>query len=124
MKATGFLPFSGILFLRHMRGGRGTGNEFDTRRTMKRTSRYLRDKKTRGRHITMLTCHDYPTALWEDWTGVDVILVGGSVGTNVLRYESEKDVTLDDILHHLKAVKRGVRTVNKIVRELTCRVLL
>ena len=57
----------------------------------------------------MLTCYDYPTAVWEDEAGVDIIFVGDSVGTNVLGYESEKDVTLDDMVHHLKAVRRGVR---------------
>jgi 3-methyl-2-oxobutanoate hydroxymethyltransferase len=57
----------------------------------------------------MLTCYDYPTALWQEEAGVDVMLVGDSVGTNVLGYESEKQVTLDDILHHLKATRRGAR---------------
>ena len=77
---------------------------------MKKTSRYLRDKKAQGRRIAMLTCYDYPTALWEEEAGVDVILVGDSVGTNVLGYESEKQVTLDNIIHHLKATRRGVST--------------
>ena len=77
---------------------------------MKNTAIYLRDKKSRGECITMLTCYDYPTALWEEEAGVDVILVGDSVGTNVLGYESEKQVTLDDIVHHLKATRHGVRT--------------
>lgn len=72
------------------------------------TSTDLREKKVRGERIAMLTCYDYPTALWEDEAGVDVIFVGDSVGTNVLGYESEKDVTLADIVHHLKAVRRGV----------------
>ena len=56
----------------------------------------------------MLTCYDYPTAQWEDEAGVDIIFVGDSVGTNVLGYESEEEVTLDDIRHHLRAVRRGV----------------
>ena len=73
------------------------------------TSTDLREKKVRGERIAMLTCYDYPTALWEDEAGVDVIFVGDSVGTNVLGYESEKDVTLADIVHHLKAVRRGVQ---------------
>jgi len=76
---------------------------------MKKTSKYLLDKKARGQRISMLTCYDYPTALWEEEAGVDVMLVGDSVGTNVLGYESEKQVTLDDILHHLKATRRGRR---------------
>jgi 3-methyl-2-oxobutanoate hydroxymethyltransferase len=74
---------------------------------MKKTSRYLRDKKARGERIAMLTCYDYPTALWEEEAGVDVMLVGDSVGTNVLGYESVREVTLDDITHHVKATARG-----------------
>ena len=57
----------------------------------------------------MLTCYDYPTALWEEEAGVDVVFVGDSVGTNVLGYASETEVTMDDMAHHLKAVRRGVR---------------
>jgi 3-methyl-2-oxobutanoate hydroxymethyltransferase len=58
----------------------------------------------------MLTCYDFPTALWEEEAGVDVILVGDSVGTNVLGYESVRQVTLDDMVHHVKATRRGVGT--------------
>jgi 3-methyl-2-oxobutanoate hydroxymethyltransferase len=75
---------------------------------MKKTSQFLRDKKAQGQRITMLTCYDYPTALWEEEAGVDVMLVGDSVGTNVLGYESVRQVTLDDIVHHVKATARGV----------------
>jgi len=83
--------------------------------TMKKTSHYLQEKKQLGQRIVMLTCYDYPTAQWEDEAGVDVILVGDSVGTNVLGYASAKDVTLPDMLHHLKAVKRGVRSAYLLV---------
>ena len=58
--------------------------------------------------ITMLTCYDYPTACLEDQAGVDIVLVGDSVGTNVLGYASEREVTMADMIHHLKAVRRGV----------------
>jgi len=75
---------------------------------MRKTAEYLRERKATGQPITMLTCYDYPTAQWEDEAGVDIIFVGDSVGTNVLGYESEKEVTLDDIRHHLRAVRRGV----------------
>ncbi len=75
---------------------------------MKKTSQYLSDKKGQGQRIAMLTCYDYPTALWEEEAGVDVMLVGDSVGTNVLGYESVRQVTLDDIVHHVKATARGV----------------
>ena len=69
----------------------------------------LLEMKSRGEKIAMLTCYDYPTAVWEDEAGVDIIFVGDSVGTNVLGYKSEKEVTLDDMAHHLRAVRRGVR---------------
>jgi 3-methyl-2-oxobutanoate hydroxymethyltransferase len=58
--------------------------------------------------ITMLTGYDYPTACLEDEAGIDIILVGDSVGTNVLGYASEREVTMADMVHHLKAVRRGV----------------
>ena len=69
----------------------------------------LVEMKSRGEKIAMLTAYDYPTAVWEDEAGVDIIFVGDSVGTNVLGYKSEKEVTLDDMVHHLRAVRRGVR---------------
>ena len=75
---------------------------------MTNTSGSLTSKKLAGEPITMLTCYDYPTARCQDEAGVDIIFVGDSVGTNVLGYPSEKDVTLDDMAHHLKAVRRGV----------------
>ena len=69
----------------------------------------LQEMKKQGRKISVLTCYDYPTALWEEEAGVDVVFVGDSVGTNILGYESEVEVTMDDMIHHLKAVRRGVR---------------
>ena len=75
---------------------------------MRTTIAEITEMKRRGEKIAMLTCYDYPTAVWEDEAGVDIVFVGDSVGTNVLGYESEKEVTLDDIIHHLKAVRRGV----------------
>jgi 3-methyl-2-oxobutanoate hydroxymethyltransferase len=65
-------------------------------------------KKQAGQKITMLTGYDYPTACIEDQAGIDIILVGDSVGTNVLGYTSEREVTMEDMVHHLKAVRRGV----------------
>lgn len=65
-------------------------------------------KKQEQQKITMLTCYDYPTAVLQDAAGIDIIFVGDSVGTNVLGYESEREVTLVDMVHHLKAVRRGV----------------
>lgn len=76
---------------------------------MKKTLAYLHEKKHRGQRIAVLTCYDHPTAVLLDEAGVDVILVGDSVGTNVLGYASEREVTMTDMVHHLSAVKRGVR---------------
>jgi 3-methyl-2-oxobutanoate hydroxymethyltransferase len=76
---------------------------------MSKTMNYLHQKKFDGEKITMLTCYDYPTAVLQDQAGIDVIFVGDSLGTNELGYERETAVTLDEIIHHLKAVRRGVK---------------
>lgn len=67
------------------------------------------DNKRTGQKITMLTCYDYPTAVLQDAAGIDIVFVGDSVGTNALGYESEREVTMADMTHHLKAVRRGVQ---------------
>lgn len=77
---------------------------------MKKTLEYLIDKKRKHTPITMLTAYDFPTAVLEDEAGIDSILVGDSVGTNILGYKSEREVTLSDMIHHLKAVSRGVKS--------------
>jgi len=76
---------------------------------------FLQRKKERRDPIVMLTCYDYPTALIEEQAGIDVIFVGDSVGTNVLGYTSETEVTMGDMLHHLRAVRRGVRAAYLLV---------
>jgi 3-methyl-2-oxobutanoate hydroxymethyltransferase len=76
---------------------------------------YLRARKRAGAKIAMLTCYDYPTAVLEERAGVDIIFVGDSVGTNVLGYASEREVTMADMLHHLRAVRRGVTTAYLLV---------
>lgn len=68
----------------------------------------LRQMKQERRPIAMLTAYDYPTAKIIDEAGIDVILVGDSVGTAVLGYKNTLPVTLEEILHHTKAVRRGV----------------
>jgi 3-methyl-2-oxobutanoate hydroxymethyltransferase len=72
-------------------------------------------RKKGGRPITMLTAYDYPTAKALDEGGIDVILVGDSVGTNVLGYQSEQQVTVDDMVHHAGAVRRGVKNAFVLV---------
>jgi len=59
--------------------------------------------------ITCLTAYDYPTARLVDKAGVDVVLVGDSVGMVMLGYDSTLPLTVDEMLHHTKAVRRGVR---------------
>jgi 3-methyl-2-oxobutanoate hydroxymethyltransferase len=62
-----------------------------------------------NKKITCITAYDYPTARLLDEAGVDVLLVGDSLGMAVLGYDSTLPVTLDDMLHHVKAVRRGTR---------------
>ncbi len=76
---------------------------------MKKTIADFLDKKQRQQKITALTCYDYPHAVLQEQAGIDIIFVGDSVGTNILGYASETEVTLADIVHHLKAVRRGAQ---------------
>ena len=65
--------------------------------------------KRSGRKIVMLTAYDHPTAVILDHAGVDILLVGDSLGNNVLGYESTLPVTMEEMLHHTRAVTRGAR---------------
>ena len=65
--------------------------------------------KRRGERVTALTAYDYPTARLLDESGLDVILVGDSVGMVVLGYEDTTQVMLDEMVHHTRAVARGVK---------------
>ncbi|PYI76909.1 MAG: 3-methyl-2-oxobutanoate hydroxymethyltransferase, partial [Verrucomicrobia bacterium] len=69
----------------------------------------FREMKQRGQRVTALTAYDYPTARLLDESGLDIILVGDSVGMVVLGYEDTTQVTLDEMLHHTRAVARGVK---------------
>src|SRR5215471_6476161 len=69
----------------------------------------FREMKRRGEKITALTAYDYPTARLLDESGIDIILVGDSVGMVVLGYEDTTQVTLDEVLHHIRAAARGVK---------------
>jgi len=64
-------------------------------------------KASEGRPITWLTCYDYPTAYFQEQAGVDMILVGDSLGMTMLGYDSTLPVTMDDMIRHAAAVRRG-----------------
>jgi 3-methyl-2-oxobutanoate hydroxymethyltransferase len=65
------------------------------------------EMKRKGEKIAMLTAYDAPQARAQEAADIDVILVGDSVGVNILGYASEREVTLADMAHHTRAVRRG-----------------
>jgi 3-methyl-2-oxobutanoate hydroxymethyltransferase len=71
------------------------------------TVRDLRTLKKRGERFVMLTAYDYPTARILDAAGIPVLLVGDSLAQNVLGYDSTLPVTMEEMLHHTRAVARG-----------------
>lgn len=68
-----------------------------------------REMKKRGEKIAALTAYDYPTARLLDESGIDIILIGDSVGMVVLGYEDTTRVSLEEMLHHTRAAARGVK---------------
>jgi len=73
------------------------------------TTATLRDLKFRHEPITCLTAYDYATARLVDEAGVEMILVGDSLAQTMLGYENTLSVTMDEMLHHVKAVRRGTK---------------
>ncbi|WP_346353688.1 3-methyl-2-oxobutanoate hydroxymethyltransferase [Azotosporobacter soli] len=73
------------------------------------TTTTIRERKTAGTPITMLTAYDFSMAQMLDGAGIDMLLVGDSLGNVVLGYDSTLPVTMEDIIHHVKAVCRGAQ---------------
>lgn len=71
------------------------------------TPREIRAMKSHGERVPMVTAYDFPTARLVDAAGIPIILVGDSVGTTVLGYETTIPVTLDDVIYHTRAVAHG-----------------
>lgn len=74
-----------------------------------KTTAEFKKMKLDGTPIAMMTAYDYPTAKLLEQSGLDILLVGDSLGNVVLGYETTIPVTLDDMVHHTKAVRRGAK---------------
>jgi 3-methyl-2-oxobutanoate hydroxymethyltransferase len=74
------------------------------------TTTFLREQKLHHQPIACLTAYDYATARLLDEAGIEMILVGDSLAQTMLGYETTLSVTVDEMLHHVKAVRRGVKT--------------
>ncbi|EQA5962600.1 3-methyl-2-oxobutanoate hydroxymethyltransferase, partial [Staphylococcus pseudintermedius] len=72
-----------------------------------KTLNHIQQMKRDGEKISMVTAYDYPSAKQVEAANIDMILVGDSLGMTVLGYDSTVDVTLEDMLHHSRAVRRG-----------------
>src|ERR1700730_12309150 len=75
----------------------------------KTTTASLREQKLRHEPITCLTAYDYAAARLVDEAGIDMVLVGDSLAQTMLGYENTLSVTMDEMLHHVKAVRRGLK---------------
>ncbi len=78
---------------------------------MKNTVLTLQKQKEEKQKITMLTCYDYSMAKLMEGTGINMILVGDSLGQTVLGYEDTLSVTMEDMIHHTAAVSRGTKDI-------------
>lgn len=87
----------------------------DRPRERRVTTRHLREMKRRGEKIVALTAYDYLFARLVDEAGVEIALVGDSLAQVVLGLDSTLPVTLDDMIHHARAVRRGVRRALVVV---------
>jgi len=67
-------------------------------------------KVAEGQQLTMLTCYDYPTAYFQEQAGIDIILVGDSLGMTILGFDGTLPVTMADMIRHAQAVRRGSPT--------------
>ena len=76
---------------------------------MKNTVVTIREAKERGEKVTMLTAYDYSMAKLIDEAGINMILVGDSLGMVMLGYEDTLSVTMEDMVHHTRAVARGAK---------------
>jgi len=77
---------------------------------MKKTVATFKEAKIKGKKLTMLTAYDYTTAKLLDEAGIDGILIGDSLGMVMLGYDNTLQVTVEDVLHHTKAVARGTKS--------------
>src|SRR5579862_5312384 len=86
------------------------GMSRDNQSRPKVTTASLREQKLRHEPITCLTAYDYSTARLVDEAGIDIVLVGDSLAQAMLGYENTLSVTMDEMLHHVKAVRRAVKS--------------
>ena len=82
---------------------------------LRTTTHSLKEMKSARKKIAVLTSYDHPTATILDESGIDIVLVGDSVGNVILGYENTIPVTMDEMLHHTKAVTRAVSNAMVIV---------
>jgi 3-methyl-2-oxobutanoate hydroxymethyltransferase len=97
----------GMMSLTPMGGRSGLPGPDEVR--LKVTAASLRERKLRHESITCLTAYDYATARLVDEAGIEMILVGDSLAQTVLGYDNTLSVTMDEMLHHVKAVRRAVK---------------